>query len=82
MSATYVHLPTEVEAAQWLGHYEDFPAEWRASGALILEGDALVVITGKGPAPANIGDWVLHSNWEEYWPIAEPKFLASYGKKS
>lgn len=78
----YEHLPTEVEAVQWLGRFEDFPAAWRASGALLLDHDGnLTVITGKGSAGVALGDYVLFSKWEEYWPVAEPKFLASYKAK-
>lgn len=83
MTATmYEHLPTTVEAVQWLGMFEDFPASWRASGALLLDEDGnLTVITGKGSAGATLGDYVLFSKWEEYWPVAEVKFLASYRVK-
>jgi hypothetical protein len=79
----YEHLPTEIQAVQWLGRFEDFPASWRASGALMLDefGD-LTVITGKGPATARHSDYVLFSKWDEYWPIPEVKFLASYRPKS
>lgn len=77
----YEHLPTMVEAVQWMDRFEDFPASWRASGALDISEGALVVMTGKGPATVNIGDWVVRSPWEEFWPIAEPKFLASYREK-
>ena len=76
---TYVHLPTTIEAVQWLGERSDFPQSWLASGALQFNDDGtLTVITGKGPADANLGDFVIFSGWEEYWPVAEPKFLASY----
>jgi hypothetical protein len=74
----YVHLPTTVEAVQWKDHFEDFPPSWRSSGALDISDGVLVVMTGKGPATVNIGDYVVRSGWEEFWPIAEPKFLASY----
>ena len=83
MSAeTFVHLPTEVGAVQWLGDYSAFPAEWRASGSLLLEDGVLTVITGKGPATARIGDYVLFSWWDEFWPVTEMKFLASYRRKA
>lgn len=80
---TYVHLPTEVEAVQWKGDYEDLPAAWRSSGAFRYHAETgeLTVVTGKGDADIRIGDYILHSSWEEFWPIAEPKFLASYQAK-
>jgi hypothetical protein len=77
----YEHLPTTVEAVQWLGHFEDFPASWRASGALDMSEGDLIVMTGKGPATVKVGDYVVRSPWEEFWPIAEPKFLVSYKAK-
>lgn len=83
MTATvYEHLPTTVEAVQWMDRFEDFPASWRSSGALDISDGVLVVMTGKGPATAIVGDYVVRSPWEEFWPIAEPKFLASYRVKS
>lgn len=83
MSAqTYVHLPTEVDAVQWLGTREAFPQSWLASGALQFNDDgSLTVTTGKGPADARIGDYVLFSKWDEFWPVPEVKFLASYKAK-
>lgn len=79
---TYVHLPTEVEAVQWKGDRADLPDEWMATGALSFSEGVLVVLTGKGPADVHIGDYLVRSAWEEFWPIAEPKFLASYKAKS
>lgn len=78
---TFVHLPTEVEAVQWQGVREDVPDSWLASGALTFSNGTLVVLTGKGPADVNYGDYIVRSSWEEFWPIAEPKFLASYRAK-
>lgn len=78
-----VHLPTEVDAVQWLGDRDAFPQAWLSSGALQFNADgSLTVITGKGPADARLGDYVLLSDWDEYWPISEPKYLASYKAKS
>lgn len=79
----YVHLPTEVEAVQWTGDYEALPAAWRASGAFRFNAETgeLTVVTGKGDTDVRIGDYILLSGWEEFWPIAEAKFLASYVKK-
>jgi hypothetical protein len=83
-SRRFVHLPTEVEAVQWSGDYNDLPATWRSSGAFRYnrETGELTVVTGKGDTDVIIGDFVVHSGWEEYWPIAEPKFLASYRGKA
>lgn len=78
---TYVHLPTEVEAVQWAGDYEQLPEAWRASGAFRFNAGELTVVTGKGLADVHIGDFVVLSRWDEYWPIPEPKFLASYKAK-
>lgn len=78
---TYVHLPTEIEAVQWTGNRDDLPDNWLASGALSFSEDTLVALTGKGPADVNVGDYLVRSPWEEFWPIAEPKFLASYKVK-
>lgn len=76
---TYVHLPTKVQAVQWLGRREDIPDSWQSSGAFrFAEDGSLTVTTGKGEADVNVGDYILLSSWEEFWPIAEPKFLASY----
>lgn len=77
----YEHLPNVVEAVQWMDHFEDFPASWRSSGALDISDGVLVVMTGKGPATVNVGDYVVRSSWEEFWPIAEPKFLSSYRER-
>jgi hypothetical protein len=78
----YVHLPTEVDAFQWNGNYNDLPQEWRASGAFRYSDGHLSVVTGKGEADIRIGDFILFSDWEEFWPISESKFLASYRAKS
>lgn len=79
---TYVHLPTEVEAVQWTGNRDDLPDAWRASGAITFSEGTLIVLTGKGPADVNVGDFIVRSPWEEFWPIAEVKFLSSYQAKS
>lgn len=78
-----VHLPTEADAFQWRGDYEALPAAWRSSGAFRFNAETsdLTVVTGKGDTDVRIGDYILHSEWEEFWPIAEPKFLASYRAK-
>lgn len=79
---TYVHLPTEVEAVQWLGNRDDIPPAWQSSGAFrFAEDGTLTVTTGKGETDVHIGDYILFSAWEEFWPVAEPKFLASYRVK-
>jgi hypothetical protein len=79
---TYVHLPTEIEAVQWHGDRDALPPQWLSSGAFRFHMDgALTVTTGKGEADVNIGDYIVLSAWEEFWPIAEPKFLSSYKVK-
>ena len=79
----YVHLPTEIEAVQWAGDYDTLPEAWRASGAFRFNATTgeLTVVTGKGLADVAIGDYVVFSRWDEFWPIPEPKFLASYKAK-
>lgn len=80
--STYVHLPTEVQAIQWRGNRDELPAQWRSSGAFRFHNDGtLTVTTGKGETDVNVGDYIVYSGWEEFWPIAEPKFLASYQAK-
>lgn len=79
----YVHLPTEVEAVQWHGVYEDLPHAWRASGAFSVDASGtLHVVTAKGPADVEVGDFIVRSGWGEYWPIGEPVFLSNYRAKS
>lgn len=79
----YVHLPTTVQAVQWRGVRDDIPAEWQSSGAFrFAEDGTLTVTTGKGETDVRIGDFILLSPWEEFWPVAEPKFLSSYRAQS
>ncbi len=80
MTATlYEHRPTRVEAVQWRGIYNDFPVSWRASGAFQLAEDGtLHVVTAKGLALVEAGDYALQYSWGEFSAVKEAIFLMSY----
>jgi hypothetical protein len=80
---TYVHLPTEIEAVQWLGDYNALPKSWRASGALRWDprNKELTVITGHGEVETPYGAWIGRSKWGEFWPLHEAIFTGSYRLK-
>lgn len=80
---TYVHLPTEIEALQWLGEYNELPKSWRASGAFRYDPNSreLTVVTGHGEVEIPYGAWIAHSKWGEFWPLQEAVFTGSYGPK-
>lgn len=80
---TYVHLPTEIEALQWLGEYNELPKAWRASGAFRFDTNSgeLSVVTGHGEVEVAYGAWIGRSKWGEFWPLHEAIFTGSYRLK-
>lgn len=78
---TYVHLPTEIEALQWLGEYNELPKSWRASGAFRYQNGELTVVTGHGEVEVPYGAYIGRSKWGEFWPLHEAIFTGSYALK-
>lgn len=57
-----------VEAVQWLGHLEDLPPDWRASGMVELNdaGSRLLVRTPDGIATPRPGDYIVRGVSGQY----------------
>lgn len=84
----YVKKPLPVEAVQWTGgnraeianfcHKARFEYEDDGGWKDKQEFPTLYIITLEGKMKANNGDWILHGNHNDYWPVKKEIFEATY----
>lgn len=65
-----------IEALQWLGQYEELPADWRNSGMVELNdaGNRLLVRTPDGIATPRTGDYLCRGVSGEYTVVRRATF--------
>lgn len=59
-----------IQAVEWRGEIEDFPAAWRSLDMFYLnEAGDLVVRTPNGPGRAQVGWFVINGLGGEFYPV-------------
>jgi len=80
--STFVHQPTPVQAFQWDGSCippDAFSPEDRARFGLKVVGHKLSIMTRRGLAYADAGDWIVFDTSRgEVWPIKPDTFGKVY----
>lgn len=70
------------EAWQWDGSVEcaDLISNWVESngGYAALHPYEPIIVFGNDIAPASAGDWIIRDRFNEFWPLADNYFQATY----
>lgn len=67
---TYKPNPdARIRAIRFDGKLSSIPAEWRALGMIQSTDDGVQVLTNKGPAPLNVGDYLVQGTAGELYPV-------------
>ena len=70
-----VGRPAKAEVWRWTGNFRDLPADWRATGKFSEGEDGiLLVLTGRGPVPCYIGEYVIRRVTRDFYPIDSVTF--------